>query len=154
MTQAPVRKAAFKAVSQIAIHYRESPLSRNLGSVAKGAPQGGDRFPWLRLQFEPDGPVEDLFERLDDTRFNVLVVGQPAPEAERLGVGDLVRVHSIPAGGDNAQVLARASIGMPAFYLLRPDGHVGLAGTDLDLTAVRRWFADSHVHITQELHDA
>lgn len=28
----------------------------------------------------------------------------------------------------------------PAFYLLRPDGHVGLAGAHLDPAAVHRWF--------------
>ncbi len=154
MTQEPVRKAAFQAISQIGISYRQSPLSRNLVDVARDAPHGGDRFPWLKLQFESNGPAEDLFERLDDTRFNLLVVGQPAPTAEDLGFGDLLRVHAIPAEGDNAEVLARASIGKRAYYLLRPDGHVGLAGTDLDVAALKRWFADSHIHATKELHDA
>ena len=34
---------------------------------------------------EPNGPVEDLFQKLDDTRFNLLVIGQPAPAAAGLG---------------------------------------------------------------------
>ena len=89
--------------------------------------------------------MEDLFQRLDDTRFNLLAVGQPVPSAESFGLGDLLHVHTIPRDGDNAKALAAVSIGDRAFYLLRPDGHVGLAGIDLDVAAVKRWFSDNHM---------
>src|SRR5262249_21653029 len=65
-----VRKLVFLTLSQIGIRYRESSLSKTLGGVPESAPQAGDRFPWLRLKFRPEGPREDLFQRLDDTRFN------------------------------------------------------------------------------------
>jgi 2-polyprenyl-6-methoxyphenol hydroxylase-like FAD-dependent oxidoreductase len=149
MTRKRVRKIAFQAISQIGISYRQSPLSETLAGVDANTPRAGDRFPWLHLRFRPDGPCEDLFERLDDTRFNLLVIGQRSPPRERLVFADLLEVHTIPPDPDNVRELARASITGPAYYLLRPDGHVGLAGTLLDPAAVSRWFASGHVHIEQ-----
>jgi hypothetical protein len=145
MGREPVRRAAFRTISQIGISYRQSSLSRTLGGVPTDAPQAGDRFPWLRLTFTGQDRREDLFERLDDTRFNLLAIGQPAPMIERLGLGDLVRVHLVPLEGENTAALRKISITAPMFYLLRPDGHVGLAGTGFDEAALRRWFADVHV---------
>jgi 2-polyprenyl-6-methoxyphenol hydroxylase-like FAD-dependent oxidoreductase len=146
MRQERVRKAAFRTISQIGIAYRESPLSRTLSGVTAHAPQAGDRFPWLRLTFQGRDRPEDLFQRLDDTRFNLLAFGQPAPMVERLGLGDLLQVHVVPFEGENAAALKTVSITAPAFYLLRPDGHVALAGTQLENAALERWFLDAHVH--------
>ena len=44
-------------------------------------------------------------------------------------------------------LLARAQISGPAFYLLRPDGHVGLAGTRLEVEAVNRYLAERHMRM-------
>jgi hypothetical protein len=147
MTRKSAQTAAFRALSQIDISYRRSPLSMTPENVNGNAPRAGDRFPWLRLRFRTDGPREDLFERLDDTRFNLLVVGQPPPSLEHLGLGELLDVHTIPSDRDNDGELARASINGPAYYLVRPDGHIGLGGALFDEAALRRWFAKAHVHI-------
>src|SRR5262245_14853523 len=120
MQRERVRRAAFQAISQIGISYRKSPLSRTLSGVAEGAPHAGDRFPWLRLTFQGTDRREDVFQRLDDTRFNLLAIGQPAPAVERLDLGDLLQVHVVPFEGENAETLRTVSIAAPAFYLLRP----------------------------------
>ena len=73
-----VRKLAFRTISQIGIRYRKSALSESLPGLPESAPRAGDRFPWLRLKFNIDGPVEDLYEKLDDMGFNLLVFGQTA----------------------------------------------------------------------------
>jgi 2-polyprenyl-6-methoxyphenol hydroxylase-like FAD-dependent oxidoreductase len=143
MTRARVRRLAFMTVSQIGIQYRESPLSRTLAAAPR-APHAGDRFPWLRLAFGANDASEDLFERLDDTRFNLLVIGQPAP-AQITGFEDLVRVHAIPASAANLPALESVGITGPAYYLVRPDGHVALAGTRVDERDVRQWFADTRI---------
>jgi hypothetical protein len=148
MTRAWVRKRAFRALSQTAIAYRQSPLSQTLDGVGADAPRAGDRFPWVHLRFRTDGPREDLFQRLDDTRFNLLVFGQAAPASERLGFGDQLEVHAIASDPDNVKELARVSINGPAFYLLRPDGHVALAGTRFDEAAVKNWFVTRSVHLS------
>src|SRR5205823_3076391 len=123
-----VQEFAFRTVSQIGIRYRDSALSKSLAPLGHVAPQAGDRFPWLRLRLPPDRLPEDFFHALDDTRFNLIVVGQPAP-TETFGLGDLLRVHAIPDDPHNDAELARVSIPKPSFYLLRPDGHIGLCGS-------------------------
>jgi hypothetical protein len=138
MTLERVRRLAFRTISQIGIRYRCSRLSQTLDGVPEASPRAGDRFPWL----------QDLFDRLDDTRFNLLVFGQPAPPAEALGVGDLCVVHEVQHAA-NAAELGGAGIAGPAFYLLRPDGHVGLAGRRLDADSVKRYFAQRHFRMGQ-----
>ncbi len=141
-----IQRFAFGIVSQTGIRYRASPLSRTLAGVPKGAPVAGDRFPWLRLKLRANSPAEDLFQKLDDTRFNLLVIGQRAPAVGLPGLGDLLSAHAIPDDPANAKELARVGISGPAFYLLRPDGHVGLAGTRLDVDTVKRYLAEHHIH--------
>jgi hypothetical protein len=48
----------------------------------------------------------------------------------------------VPDDAANDREVSRVHIPRPAFYLLRPDGHVGLAGTQLDLAAVTRYLAE------------
>jgi hypothetical protein len=66
------------------------------------------------------------------------VTGQAAPTVS----DDLVRVHAVTANAANATELARVGIAGPAYYLLRPDGHVGLAGTLFDVSVMSRYLAD------------
>jgi hypothetical protein len=141
-----VRKFAFRTISQIGIRYRGSALSRTLPGVPDAAPRAGDRFPWLRLQLRDDGPSEDLFETLDDTRFNLLVFGQPAASAGT-ELPSALRAYAIPSNAVNETALAGVHISGPAFYLLRPDGHVALAGTRLDITALRAYLSDCGLYV-------
>jgi 2-polyprenyl-6-methoxyphenol hydroxylase-like FAD-dependent oxidoreductase len=136
-----VRRFAFQTISQIGIRYRDSALAENLPGLPARAPRAGDRFPWLRLKLAPNGPVEDLFEKLDDTRFNLLVIGQPIEAEEVSALGELLRVFAVPDDSDNRRALARAHVPAPSFYLLRPDGHVGLAGIRADAVAISRYFS-------------
>jgi hypothetical protein len=139
-----LQKFAFRTVSQIGISYRNGSLAKSLEGLADGAPRAGDRFPWLRLRFGTDGPVEDVFEKLDDTQFNLIVIGQPPPTG--LDLGGLLRTHVVPVDPVNHAALARAQIPEPSFYLVRPDGHVGLCGVRWDAAAVRRYVSES-VHL-------
>ena len=104
-----VRRFAFSTVSQLGIHYRASPLSLTLEGIPAGAPRAGDRFPW----------VNDLLPKLGDLHFHLLAIGQPAPAVSH----GLLKIWSIPAD---------ENLPAPSFYLLRPDGHVGLCGTKPD----------------------
>jgi hypothetical protein len=152
-----IRKLVFRTISQIGIQYRESALSQTLPGLPDAAPRAGDRFPWLRLKLSAGGPSEDLFRKLDDTRFNLIVIGQPVVTyggcrfAEPVpatspgglpGLGDLLRTHAIPSDPVNDRELERASIPRPSFYLLRPDCHVGLSGIRLEAEAVTRYFSE------------
>ncbi len=136
------RMLAFRTISQTGIGYPKSPLSQMLARMPDGAPRAGDRFPWLRLKFAPNGSAEDLYARLDDTRFNLVLIGQPAP-LDGLGEhGDLVRTHAVADDLFNDAALGRARIPKPSFFLLRPDGHVGLAGIRLEAGALPRYLSE------------
>ncbi len=147
MRRQRVQRKFFRLLSQIGIRYRRSPLSRTLAGLPETAPQAGDRFPWLQLKLRESGLVEDLFEKLDDTCFNLLVVGQLAPSSE---LDPLVKTYVIPSDASNDKELARAGISGQCFYLLRPDGHVGLAGTRLEMDAVTRYLAELRLYSAKE----
>ena len=140
MSRKSVQGFAFRTVSQIGIHYPKSALSVALEALPQKAPQAGDRFPWLKLKRRAGGPVEDLFQALDDTHFQLLVFGQPG-QVPSLS-SDLLQIHAIPADPGNDAELARANIPQPSFYLLRPDGYVGLCGARLEPGAVKRYFSE------------
>ena len=141
-----VRKLAFRTISQIGIEYRDVGLSETLAGLPDAAPRAGDRFPWLRLKLQPNGLIEDLFEKLDDTRFNLIVIGQSSAAVEVQRLDGLLRIHAVPSDAANNAELARVHIPQPSYYLLRPDGHVGLAGTHLDAAAVNRYVSE-RLHI-------
>jgi len=137
-----IQKLAFRTISQTGIRYPDSPLSETPPGLPEAAPRAGDRFPWVRLKLSPNGPAEDFFEALDDTRFALLLIGQPAPAGGVPGLDDLLRTHVVPSDPANDRELGRVKIPRLAFYLLRPDGHVGLAGTRLDAAAVTRYLSE------------
>ena len=141
MSRKAIQDVAFRTVSQIGINYRKSPLSKSLQPLPAAAPQAGDRFPWLRLQLKAGGPVEDLYQKLDDTKFNLIVIGQLVEKAPDLG--GLLNVYGIPSVPGNAAELARLHVPQPSFYLLRPDGHVGLCGRQLDPAALKRYVSEN-----------
>ena len=148
----PVRSLAFRTISQIGIRYPTSSLSQTLKGLPKGAPVAGDRFPWLRLRLEANGPVEDLFQKLDDTHFSLVVVGQSPISGGTLGrLGDLLRTNAVPMDVVNAGELARAKVPNPSFYLLRPDGHVGLCGERLEASAIKRYISE-RLHLNVDAH--
>jgi hypothetical protein len=138
-----IQKTAFRVVSQTGIHYRSGSLSKSLDGLPDGAPRGGDRFPWLHLKFRTGGPVEDVFDKFDDTRFNLVVIGQPALPDGELELGDLLQTHVIPDDPINEVELVRAGIPRPSFFLVRPDGHVGVCGRRIEASAVKRYLREN-----------
>jgi hypothetical protein len=142
MRRQRIQQAAFRVVSQLAIHYRSSSLSKSLNSLPSDAPQAGDRFPWMQLKLQKDGAVEDVFKVLDDTQWNLLLIGQES-SSEFLSVGNLLRVHAVQSDPGNAEELARVHIPTPSFYLLRPDGHIGLCGVGFDADAAKRYLTEN-----------
>jgi hypothetical protein len=137
MRRPAIQRFAFRVVSQIDIEYRDGPLSLTLDNPPHDAPHAGDRFPWLELAFTPGGQLVDVFAKLDDTRFNLFVIGQPVPDT--LPLADLLQVHAISPDGANAAALAGAAIAAPSFYLIRPDGHIALCGAHIDTGALERY---------------
>jgi len=105
-----VRKTMFRAVSQTAINYRESALSEG----EAGSVEGGDRLPWA------GGDGVDNFAPLTALDWQVHVYGGDAPAAG-LPLCEFPWSEAVEAAG-----LERG-----ALYLVRPDGYLAYAGTDL-----------------------
>ena len=51
-------------------------------------------------------------------------------------------IHPIPDLATNVAALARVGIRAPSYYLLRPDGHIALAGTRLLEGEVQRYLSE------------
>lgn len=148
MKRPRIQQLAFRTLSQTGIAYPRSPLSQqsNEGHGESTGPAAGDRFPWVHLEFDARGSREDLYKRLDDRGFNLLVIGQvvPQPLQDRAG---LISTFVLPTTPANAAELKRIGIEGPAFYLLRPDGHIALAGRRYEEAAVDRWFANAGIRL-------
>jgi hypothetical protein len=142
-----VQKAAFLTISQTGIEYRKSPLSESLPGLPDAAPHAGDRFPWIRVKFTDGGPREDLYQKLHDTRFTLILTGQLVPSGRIPGLDSAMQMLTIPANAENRAELERVKVPATAFYLLRPDGYVGLAGVHLDMAAVNRYVSE-RLHLT------
>jgi len=149
MRRERIQQFAFRVVSQIGIHYRDCVLSQELMRLEGEAPRAGDRFPWLKVRLDANGPVKDLFQTLDDTRFNLLIFEHQAKTESLVGFEDLVRCHVIPADAANDAALRRARIPQPSFYLVRPDGYVGLCGGRFDPLAMEHYMR-ARIHLTRE----
>jgi 2-polyprenyl-6-methoxyphenol hydroxylase-like FAD-dependent oxidoreductase len=143
-----VRERVFRTVSQIGIHYRASALSETLADCASTAPRAGDRFPWLELKFKTDAKAEDLFERLDDTRFNLIVVGQPLPQPAAVPAIEAFAVHDVADDPANDEVLERAGLRKPSYFVVRPDGHIALAGGRIQAQDIERYFAGRGIRLS------
>ncbi|HEY6928992.1 MAG TPA: FAD-dependent monooxygenase [Thermoanaerobaculia bacterium] len=137
-----VRKTFFRSIAQLGIRYRRSSLSVTPEQWPEEAPRGGDRFPWLKVRLSAAGSPEDIFDRLDDTRFNLVVIGQEAPPPLPPRAAKLTQILVIPSDPVNDPVLERAKIPRPSFYLLRPDCYVGLCGARPEADAIERYLSE------------
>lgn len=137
-----VQKLAFRTISQTGIRYPDSRLSESLPGGDGEGPVAGDRFPWLKLELASGGPVKDLYDELDDTHFQLVLFGQPAPAGPVAPFHDLLRVLEVPGTAANHRDLDAARIPRPSFYLVRPDGYIGVSGARLDLAALTRYASE------------
>lgn len=140
MTFERAKQLAFRTISQTGIHYQHSPLSQTLGNLPPNAPKAGDRFPWFRLKLQTNGPIEDIFQKMDDINFHLIVIGQSVPE-DISQLDSLVITHVIPEDAHNTQELMRVGVSGPVHYLVRPDGHVGLAGSFYEIGLIKEYLS-------------
>ncbi|MCO6417614.1 FAD-dependent monooxygenase [Siccirubricoccus sp. KC 17139] len=123
----PVRRRLFRTASQIRIAYPDSPLSEGrAGALAAGA-----RLPFLEV------PGGDSHAPLDGLGWRLQLHGEAAPPlraaAAELGLPLDTFPWSAAAG--------RAGLARDAAYLLRPDGHIGLAWEGQDPARLRAYAA-------------
>ncbi|HLJ46003.1 MAG TPA: FAD-dependent monooxygenase [Bryobacteraceae bacterium] len=106
------RHAIFRLVSQIRIHYADSPLSQGKA----GEVHGGDRLPWF-----PTGATHN-FVPLRSLDWQLHVYGEATQDLKSSSRNAGLALHAF-AWNDAAE---HAGFQRDAAYLVRPDGHVAL----------------------------
>jgi 2-polyprenyl-6-methoxyphenol hydroxylase-like FAD-dependent oxidoreductase len=118
-----VRHFIFRTISQIAFAYRHGPISA--GSA--GHVQAGDRLPWVKLG--DGGSNHDALSTLD---WQVHVYGDTPEVLAAYCGGNSLKTRSFPW----SRAARAAGLTRDAFYLIRPDGHLGLAAPKEDVSAL------------------
>jgi 2-polyprenyl-6-methoxyphenol hydroxylase-like FAD-dependent oxidoreductase len=125
-----IRRFVFRTVSQIAVNYRDSPLSRG----DTGKLRGGDRLPWVKI----GRGDEDNFAALASMDWQIHVYGDPAPGLQALAVGRKIPLQIFPWDAGMQQ----AGLKRNAAYLIRPDGYIGLADSGGSAAAIGTYLSE------------
>jgi hypothetical protein len=122
------RELLFRTVSQTQVNYRHSTLSEG----AAGKVRGGDRLPWVRLD-----SGNDNFEPLTAIEWQAHVYGEAQPALKDVCAELRIPLHVFGWKSE----MRRAGLEKDAFYLVRPDGYVGLVDATANAQILRRYFA-------------
>jgi len=126
------REYMFRAVSQIGIAYRNSPISAGKA----GEVSGGDRLPWAPT------PLVDNFDALRAIGWQLHVYGAASPELINWCKSNGIALHAFTWH----ETYAKAGLARDATYLIRPDMYVALAAQDQDPLTLTRYFADHELY--------
>lgn len=123
-----VRRAAFQLVSQVRIHYHDSPLSR--GSVDHL--RGGDRLSWVRYA------NTDNFAPLTSVDWQVHVYGAATAQLRTTTSAHGLPLHEFPW----CDAAHDVGLEKDALYLVRPDGYVGFVSATQDTTGLSAYLTE------------
>jgi 2-polyprenyl-6-methoxyphenol hydroxylase-like FAD-dependent oxidoreductase len=126
------RHAIFRTVSQMRIHYPDSPLSQG----AAGAVRGGDRLPWTGTG------NEDNFVPLQSLDWQAHVYGEAQQDLGTACRELNLPLHRFPWN----QGAQEAGIKRDALYLVRPDGYVALASAEQSVNELRSYARRFRLH--------
>ncbi len=119
------RHAIFRTISQMRIHYPDSPLSQGVA----GDVHGGDRLPWTG----PD--TQDNFQSLRSLDWQAHVYGKVAKDLETACRELQLPLHAFALSDSTKD----AGIERDALYLIRPDGYVALASSEQNVSKLRNF---------------
>jgi 2-polyprenyl-6-methoxyphenol hydroxylase-like FAD-dependent oxidoreductase len=127
---APVRRFMFRTISQIAINYRHSSLSKGRA----GRVRAGDRLPWVS-RTRGSETRSDNFAPLSSLDWQAHVYGDADARIAEACANRGLALHVFPW----TQKADEAGFKRDALYLVRPDGYVGLADPNKDAETLRRY---------------
>ncbi|HZD03134.1 MAG TPA: FAD-dependent monooxygenase [Actinomycetes bacterium] len=149
---APARRAAFRTISQLGIHYRNSPITAEGPEPPRRGARSGDRLPDAHITRDAQGCW--LHEALAGKGFHLLLCGPAgAWDDGRLAAlrerhAGLLTVHRLtcdPIPGvlhdPSGEALARLGVTHTAHHLVRPDGHIAYRNASTSLDGVERFLA-------------
>jgi 2-polyprenyl-6-methoxyphenol hydroxylase-like FAD-dependent oxidoreductase len=136
----PVRRAAFRTVSQTAVNYRGSALS----SGVAGKIHGGDRLPWTLVGVQ--GTEEFNFAALCSLDWQIHIYGEAAADIRAVAGRRKIPVHVFAWQA----AMKRAGLRRDAVYLVRPDGYVALADADARAAAIDDYLNERKIRVMSE----
>lgn len=122
-----VKKFVFPRVSQIAINYRTSSLSRNEGSFRIKA---GMRMPY----FIVDG--QSVYDRMRDPTFHLVAFGADKFGPASADLDELLDVINLPLTTEVAEIFGTDK---PFLLVVRPDNYIGLISGDVSLENMKSY---------------
>ena len=125
------RHAIFRTISQMRIHYPDSPLSQGVA----GDVHGGDRLPWTGAH------AQDNFEPLRSLDWQAHVYGEVDKDLETACRELHLPLHAF-AWSDSTK---DAGLKRDALYLVRPDGYVALASFEQSASKLRTFVEQFHL---------
>lgn len=149
-----VQEKSTARISQLALNYRDSPLSEN--HLAGGSLRAGDRIPDLAMAVTDDAGVVSrcrLFEVLDPSRFTLLLVNLGDASSLYREVTravdrwqELVRTVQVRSLAEEDAARFREYFGTEfSTVLIRPDAYVGFRGTERSVRQLAR-YCDRWLH--------
>jgi len=134
-------------MSELAINYRDSPLSAEAWPRLAGGPAAGDRLPNLPLAAIEDGRATTLFVELRSGKFQLLL----APVADdKQSENDLLEIAAVAEHAfpgliaaflvSDAAVREQLGAAESALYLVRPDGYVAYRAEPADVASLAKYF--------------
>ncbi len=124
-----MRRIMFRTVSQTAVNYRGSSLSKGRA----GPVHGGDRLPWVKVDW--NGESTDNFAPLTSLDWQIHVYGEAMSEMRALCMERMLTLHVFPW----QQEMRRAGLRRHAAYLVRPDGYVAVADATGGAKAIAKY---------------
>lgn len=148
-----LRRAGFRRISELAVHYPDSPPSSGHAGRLRPGPRPGDRFPDVPITIA--GRPTTVHAHLHATGFHLILCGPPAawneaPLRRLRERGPLLEVSHLtnrtgPADAwmTNGSTLSRlgARGESTTAYLVRPDGYLGLRAKGPTLRGVEAYLA-------------
>jgi hypothetical protein len=125
------RHAIFRTISQIRMHYPDSPLSQGVA----GGVHGGDRLPWTGAH------AGDNFEPLRSLDWQAHVYGEVDEDLENVCRELHLPLHTF-AWNDGPK---DAGLKRDGLYLVRPDGYVALASAEQSASKLRTYVEQFHL---------
>jgi 2-polyprenyl-6-methoxyphenol hydroxylase-like FAD-dependent oxidoreductase len=139
---------AFRLISQIGIHYRDSSLSRDAsqGSFPINTPKPGDRLPFVL--FQEDNRSVNIQDKVKDPALHLLLFSgsllTDAPEIDEfheLATQHDVRREIVPFRSETKDLYKIFGIRNTGFYLVRPDMYIGCRSSQLEAVFLQNYFA-------------
>jgi len=124
---AAMRRFFFRTVSQINVSYHDSALSEG----ETGAVVAGDRLPWIKVN------GSDNFAPLTALEWQVHVYGRARKELR--AACSALRIALCEFEWNKAARDAGVRDG--ALYLIRPDGYIGFADAEADVSRLQSYVA-------------